>query len=565
MGDAKRRAEQAKMISVLIPERGRPEALDRCIVSLIDTAGIDDAIEILVFIDNDDPAWQDREPLAHSRVRYLRRPRPITLGEKLNELAKEARGDSFFFLANDMTMDTPGWPAMMRAAMAALPNGIGVLYARDELHPGHASYWLMTRKMRDAIGFFAAPWFPYWFVDTWATELGIMTGLFREMPVAVGSPDGRGKSHALIDLAFWAKFFHETRPLRMRDAINLATIAYGEGSAGLADVMTNLARRNALCVHRSAHLSSQSFLEVWGGNADSPPSPQYPEVKAYAESLLTQINKNTPRRLKVAICCPSGRTWEATAANSIAAMSAHTAQAGIDLAFLNVQSSDVSHGRNKTVELALNEGMDYLLFVDSDIVMPPDALLRLLAHKKDIVGATYNRRSFPHTTLGKLAGPKPTQMTDGLHEALLMPGGMMLVRTEVFRTLGYPCYAFAYQFPGDDGLAAFKALMRAYFSEEPPADVLAALDATPFGAWIKDHYTLGEFGEKYDSFSEDLFFSRRARRAGFQIWCDIALTGELVHLGQLDVTCKLTPDIVRTTHGAAHVNAGMFEDLVAAE
>ena len=541
MGEAKRRAERPTLISVLVPERGRPEMLERLICSLIDTAGSDHQYEILVAIDNDDPEWVDREPLAHSHTRYLRRPRPVTLGEKLNEMAREARGDIFWFIANDMVIETADWPAKFREACAKLPNGMGVPFVHDDLHQDHAAYWLMTRKMRDAIGFYAAPWFPYWFIDTVANEWGILLGVRFEIDVKVSAPEGRGKTHGLVDLPFWVHFFNETRPMRVRDAINLASIAYGEGSRGQAEVMSRIASRNAECVARSQHLSSPMFLERWSDTAASPPSPQYPEVKAYAERQLTMLREQAPRRVRVAVCVPSGRTWEATCANCVAAAAAFSASAGVDLAFLNVQTSSVTHGRNSTVQLALQENVDYIWFVDSDMKFPPDALMRLLQHGKDICGATYNKRvADPQTgryeTLGRLKGPRPENIHDGLHEALLMPGGMMLIKADVYRKLKWPWYAECYRWEGDDGVEAFKALLRDYFVDSPPEEMLDDFGRTLLAGWLMDNYVMGEAREPFKYWSEDLFFARKARKNGFSLWCDIGLTYEMTHLGTLEVT-----------------------------
>lgn len=53
--------------------------------------------------------------------------------------------------------------------------------------------------------------------------------------------------------------------------------------------------------------------------------------------------------------------------------------------------SPVSVARNLCVKEFLNQGYDYLFFVDSDTVPPPDAIKKLLASKKQIIsGVTCN-------------------------------------------------------------------------------------------------------------------------------------------------------------------------------
>ena len=425
-------AAPVSMISVLIPERGRPDNLNVTIRSLHQNALRQDDFEILVGIDADDPAWAGRDLPKGPNIRAFRDPRPPTLGEKLNILATRARGDILWFFGNDMTMETMDWPAKFREVCAALPNGIGVPFVRDPLNPDHPTYWLMTRVMRDAIGFYAAPWFPYWFIDTWMDALGTMTGLRFPIDVDVAPQGGRGLTHGMVDLPFWVEFFQGTHPLRLRDATELIVRAFGpdseEGKARLAA----LPSRAELARQRVAHLSDPRFLATWGDKAESPPAPQYPDVKAFAERMLEDLKNKAPRQTTVAIAVPSGREWCGTTGNCVAAMAALTAMQGVAIFMLNVQSSDPAHGRNSTVEIALQQGCDYIMWIDSDMKMPPDTLLKLLRHQTDIVGATYSKRvkdpSGQYPILGRLKGIAPVAPGSPLFEASLMPGGVMLVR-----------------------------------------------------------------------------------------------------------------------------------------
>lgn len=53
------------------------------------------------------------------------------------------------------------------------------------------------------------------------------------------------------------------------------------------------------------------------------------------------------------------------------------------------------HARNEAVKHLLNSDCQYIFYMDSDIILPRDAVLRLLAHNKPIVSALYCRRSPP--------------------------------------------------------------------------------------------------------------------------------------------------------------------------
>lgn len=546
MGEAKRKAE-AKLISVIIPVRGRPEETANCIRSFLETAGDDQRIEIILAVDRDDDEGQGWHAAFHGkppnftdtdpRVRAFLWDRQPTLGDKLNRLAGEAKGDIVFFLANDYRMTTPEWPAIFRAEVAKLPNGIGVIYPHDDEHVDHSAFPILTRAMLDCVGYAFPPWFPYWFVDTWWNEIGIVLGNRREIAVEVKHQGERGKSHSLVDLTFWATFFEETRPMRARDALLLARKAWGEDSARFKQVADGMSQSLQLCAQRVVHLRHPGFVEHWEGKSASPPSPAYPAVKANAEALIAELRKHKPKRLKVALCIPSSDVWKSRTGTDIAGAVCLSTMHGIDLAILNLEGSMISQQRNAIAETALRENCDYLWWIDSDMRFPPDALLRLLAHQKDIVGATYNKKHEPFETLGRFAGTKPETMGE-LHEALLMPGGMMLVKAEVYRRLKFPMYFECYHFPGADGWESWCEMMRNYFFEVPPPEVLESVKDTAFGQWIREHFLVGE-GVKSLYFSEDLSWCRKARRNDFTIWADLRLTNDCRHCGTLEVTCTV--------------------------
>lgn len=54
------------------------------------------------------------------------------------------------------------------------------------------------------------------------------------------------------------------------------------------------------------------------------------------------------------------------------------------------------HARNVACQECINRGCEWIFFVDSDVVPPPDAVLRLLAHNKPVISGMYCRRSPPH-------------------------------------------------------------------------------------------------------------------------------------------------------------------------
>lgn len=145
--------------------------------------------------------------------------------------------------------------------------------------------------------------------------------------------------------------------------------------------------------------------------------------------------------------------------------------------------SDRIRGRNNLVRDALDQGAEWLWFLDDDHAFRPDLLHRLLAHEKPIVTPVYLQRMMPFAPVvyADREGdnyipvflPDHAPEDDPLIEVCAAGTGGMLIRTEVFRGL-----------------------------EEP---------------WF-------EHGRA----SEDLIFCEKARAAGFPIYCDLS-----AHLGHI--------------------------------
>ena len=151
--------------------------------------------------------------------------------------------------------------------------------------------------------------------------------------------------------------------------------------------------------------------------------------------------------------------------------------------------SDRIVGRNNIVRQALDQGSEWVLFLDDDHAFGPDLLLRLLAHDQPIVASLYMGRARPFAPIAY--GEK---QDDGTYLPIQLPGlpesgllavvaagtGGMLIRSEIFRAVGEP--------------------------------------------WC-------EHGRA----SEDLIFCDKAREAGFPIYLDLA-----THLGHL-APCSIWP------------------------
>ncbi|MCK9568865.1 hypothetical protein M0R72_07990 [Candidatus Pacearchaeota archaeon] len=98
--------------------------------------------------------------------------------------------------------------------------------------------------------------------------------------------------------------------------------------------------------------------------------------------------------------------------------------------------------RRFLVDDALKIGADYLLTIDSDTCcIPPDALVRLLAHQKDLVGAVQYKKAPPHVplfgTFSNIGDKKMAYVVDYEPDKLLEVDGLgfgfTLISTRLLR------------------------------------------------------------------------------------------------------------------------------------
>ena len=138
---------------------------------------------------------------------------------------------------------------------------------------------------------------------------------------------------------------------------------------------------------------------------------------------------------------------------------------GHEVQFEFVRGYDVATARNNIAQMSLDKGVDYVLMVDNDVVLPKDALQNLLEDPVDVCLGFYAHRDRDNiyrgrTCVCKLLDPNGimsfhypleseytadelrTLRECGERKVLIHGGGMgcALIRTDVFRTIEYPWY-----------------------------------------------------------------------------------------------------------------------------
>jgi len=132
------------------------------------------------------------------------------------------------------------------------------------------------------------------------------------------------------------------------------------------------------------------------------------------------------------------------------------AKEGISLHWVYLTNESlITRARNEIVRQFLNSDVDYLLFVDSDIAFPAEAISRLVKADKEVICALYPRKEINWETVSKASkeGKEPlkdhagvfvfnvvsqdgkTPINDGLIEIKHGGTGFMMIHRSVFEKL----------------------------------------------------------------------------------------------------------------------------------
>lgn len=207
---------------------------------------------------------------------------------------------------------------------------------------------------------------------------------------------------------------------------------------------------------------------------------------------------------KIAIATPTlgrphMRTWNSF--NNLVKPRANGTLVG-ETHFLTLEDHPVDSARQWLTREALSVGgLTHILWIDDDMTFPPDALQRLLAHDKDVIGGLcHNRRA-----------PSYQPIAARLYDPVL----------------GMPqdAYGFVYDLP-PSGLVEVDATGGAFLLVKAQVfrDVAAKFGADSW--WIPE-------GEA----SEDFSFCRRAQQCGYKVWIDCGL--DIGHIGTVEITRKV--------------------------
>jgi hypothetical protein len=167
------------VISILVPSRGRPGGWQDMIVSAISTATYPRHLEVVTWLDADDPSLRDYQELADElnspQLQLLIGDR-ILLSKAWNECAECARGDLLMHAGDDIRFQTIGWDVQVRREFARYDDRILFVYG-DDLGPNgrvFGTHGIVHRRWVETLGYFVPPLFSSDWNDVWLNDVATM-------------------------------------------------------------------------------------------------------------------------------------------------------------------------------------------------------------------------------------------------------------------------------------------------------------------------------------------------------------------------------------------------------
>lgn len=165
--------------------------------------------------------------------------------------------------------------------------------------------------------------------------------------------------------------------------------------------------------------------------------------------------------VRLAIAVPAHDTVPALFANDLARLYAATHAVVPIITLAMMIGTFVHHAREKLLHDVVELwGATHVLWLDADMVFPPDAALSLLAHDRDVVAANYVTRVAPSRPTATRDGERiSSSEATGLEAVDHVGMGVFLMKTAIVRDLPRP--RFWYSTPTETEDVYFCNLLRA--------------------------------------------------------------------------------------------------------
>lgn len=193
--------------------------------------------------------------------------------------------------------------------------------------------------------------------------------------------------------------------------------------------------------------------------------------------------------MTLAICVPVRDTVHAKFAYCLSELTSYLTRSNINYNLLFQNGSVLPEQRHVLVEAAISANCEQVLWLDSDMVFPKNLYHKLSSYDKNVVACTYSTRTKPYRSVAFVDNNYNEKLSAsfGLHKVSSVGMGLMLVKTEVYKSLTKPWFLF-------------------------------------------------EYYENYNSYlGEDIYFCQQLQLKGFDIYVDIDTSKQCYHLSTTEI------------------------------
>jgi glycosyl transferase/beta-hydroxylase protein BlmF len=181
------------MISILTPTRNRPNNCERFIKSIYQTTKHRGNIELLFYVDKDDPSMGSYMSLQrHCFDEYNKFVRvqfnfgdPVPVCDSWNLMAKVSMGDVIIMGNDDLIYRTPEWDSILMKELSPIKDNIYCAWVNDGINQDkHCAFPIISRKWIETLGYCFAPegTFNFGYNDTWVFDIGKRVGRLKYIP-----------------------------------------------------------------------------------------------------------------------------------------------------------------------------------------------------------------------------------------------------------------------------------------------------------------------------------------------------------------------------------------------
>ena len=170
------------IFSILTPTRNRPEKCERVVKSVKNTTKEHGRVELLFYVDNDDPSMGKYRKIEEVyttnflRIKMLE-GKPKSVSKSWNDIAAISNGDYMIMGNDDLTYETIGWDNKLEQHLRKLPDPYHMCWVNDDINGNkHCAFPIISREWYKTVDYFAPGVFHFGYNDTWVYDIAKRIG-----------------------------------------------------------------------------------------------------------------------------------------------------------------------------------------------------------------------------------------------------------------------------------------------------------------------------------------------------------------------------------------------------